>query len=182
MTKNDFAKIKIIVGVIVLIAFVVTGYNLIVTNTQIANTRIALEDSSRVNKIVLTKGEEEITLNKEADVWKLGDENADGEAINAFINALADYPLSDPVSTNKDNYSLFELGDEATGMVTIYDYDAKLVAFVLGKGSSGGGLYVRFDGDVNVYELPSDIYAFTQKSSEDLKSKPPEVPMSSEAQ
>jgi hypothetical protein len=110
--------------------------------------------SESVNRIELTSpaSEEKISLTKEGTDWLANGFLADQERIAQLFEGFESAQVVSRVSTNPQNHSQFEVGDQGT-LMTLFASDNEVQTMILGKSAGGMNLYSRIPEQDAVYVL-----------------------------
>ena len=118
-----------------------------------------------VDKFVIKKGDDEKTLSKENNTWKLSEKNASMTAINSFFQEIQKLQTSDLISKNADNFSNLNISDDKAFIVTFYQKEKESTYYFSEMGDRYDNFYAREKGSDNVYlvktALPEQI-VYTQ--------------------
>jgi hypothetical protein len=131
-------------------------------------------EAELIDYIAVERGSgDKIELSREGGSWEIGPDafKADQEAVEGMVEALADFRISDLVSTS-EYYDRYELDQANALRITARGGNATLRSFLMGKRApSYNHTYVRLDDDVNVYHAASDLTRIFDKERNELREK-----------
>ncbi|MDH3252130.1 MAG: DUF4340 domain-containing protein [Ignavibacteria bacterium] len=111
-------------------------------------------DSSVVDKIEITAGTSDITLEKEAGVWKITSPvqaKAEQKTVESAVGRGTSLEISTPVSANPEKQRLF-LVDSSGPLVTFFARGTPAASVRIGKsGPTFTDTYIRLEGSDEVY-------------------------------
>ena len=135
---------------------------------------VAAVEADSIDYISVERGSgDRIELSRDGGSWQIGPDafRADQKAIEGMVEALADFRISDLVSTS-EYYDRYELDQTNALHVTARGGDSTLRSFYMGKRApSYNHTYVRLENDANVYHAASDLRRIFDKESDELRDK-----------
>jgi len=152
-TKN----LLIIFGLLIVV-FAITQFTKRDNRSKSLRSELVNLDTAVVDKIVISKGFEEVTLSKE-EKWKVsvGDQmkNTRSEAVSKLINNLNTIKPSRLAAKSKESWSEYQVTDSAATKVSVYDGSSVLLDILIGKlgveGQQNFYTYVRLSEDDETY-------------------------------
>lgn len=110
-----------------------------------------------VNRIVITKGDEQKILELKDGKWMIGSDEADSEKITQLFADFSALKVQDMVSENEENQAKFEVTKD-TGYVVTISANGKDSVFFFGKSAQSPNMfYVRKEGIKNVYLVSGNL-------------------------
>jgi len=120
---------------------------------QLPLSSLVAED---IDKILIVRGSDEVTLQRKEHTWYLGEEVADQERVGRFFSALSSSKCAGLASANKEHQDKFSLDEDARVRVSFFKQGNTELSFDLGKsGLQPGTVYVRASDSDMVYQLSS---------------------------
>lgn len=120
-----------------------------------------------VEKISIKKGDEEIILTPQNDIWKLKDKEVSPEKISELFQALDEAEVQKQSSKNKENHAKFEVTPEKSHTLTITSGETESIFFIGKNGPSFDSFYARKKGVANVYLVNGNLKSFLLTTSAD---------------
>lgn len=131
--------------------------------------------ASRLDKIVIGDGEDEVTLAKQDDAWQLPTLDnlpVDGGQLEALLNKLATLQTTWPVATTSGSHARFEVGDDNhQRRIQLYQGDEPEAELLLGTSPGFRQVHARKPGDAEVYSVPINTYEVPAQADDWLDKK-----------
>lgn len=109
-------------------------------------------EAEKVEKIIITKGEEKKELVRTGEQWMIGDKKIADTEIGGFFQELRKAKILEIASKNKNNQENFGLGEGQAYLLEIVGGSKNEQKFLIGKlGVKGDSYYVKKEGSSNVY-------------------------------
>ena len=162
--SNKTVKILFLIFIILLFAVSYPLWSKYIPNVSGSDkkTNISLEklvSFDQITSISVKKLDDEITLSKNKDSWKVNDKEADKEKVNQFINDLKEVETIGFASINKENFPEFQV-DNDFGYAIKIKFGDKEVNFMVGKpGNQSNTFYIKFNKEDKVYLAKGPIYS-----------------------
>jgi hypothetical protein len=156
MKKTSWPLIALLVVLLIAVVIVLNrpGES---SRTGSTGTYLVEYDSSAIDRIDMKSTAGDITLEKEAGIWKITSPlqaKADQKTVESAVGRGTSLEISEPVSTNPEKQSLFQV-DSSGALVTFYAHGTPAGAVRIGKnGPSFSDTYIRRDGSNEVYLTP----------------------------
>jgi len=170
-------KIKkeyIILGVILIVLIGFLIFQNTTSNTHYKLPKIKKVERADIKKVILTKPDGTITLERENEKWYILPEKypADQEKVDKILDVITDFAITDLVSESK-NYVLYELDDEKKINVKALSSDGKvLLDFDMGKhANTYNHTFVKLKDNPDVYHAKGNFGYDINKKVDDLRDK-----------
>jgi len=122
----------------------------------------------KVSKIEIIRFDESIMLIKTDDAWKVGEQLADNSAINSFVTTINGITVLELSSTKEENHYKFQVDEETGIIVKFYSKGDNLIeSFIAGKYAAGGGMFIRQEGENEVFKISENLSIYLDKSKSD---------------
>ncbi len=142
-------------------------------NTHYTLPQPAVIEETQISKIEILKKDLTIILNKESDLWTIGENKypVDTTKINAVIDSLKEIKLTALISES-GNYSRYELDDATKITVTAWNKDSIVRKVDIGKtASSYKHTFIKLDGNKNVYHAAKNLKSVIDTNEDKLLNK-----------
>jgi Domain of unknown function (DUF4340) len=153
MKKTSWPLIAVLV-VLLIAAVIVLNRPGETSRTGSTGTYLVEYDSSAIDRIEIGATTGDLTLEKEAGVWRITSPlqaKADQKTVESVVGKGTSLEVSEPVSTNPEKRSVFQV-DSSGALVTFFVRDTPKASFRVGKnGPSFTDTYVRLEGSDEVY-------------------------------
>lgn len=133
--------------------------------------RVAQVDSQKINRLVITKDNQAIELNKKDDQWYVGPKSypADGVKVKNMVKAAADLALTDLISES-GNYERYDLTDDRKVNVQAFADSEKVRDFDVGKTAPTlEHTFARLAGDPKVYDARGHLNTTFNHKADELR-------------
>jgi hypothetical protein len=143
----------VIVALVLYIAFKNTN------RTHYELPKIAQIDKPAITKIVISRGDSTLTLERRNDTWFIDPQAypADQSAVDRMLDALAKFRLATLVSESK-NYTQYDLDGTGRIGIEVFGGADRLLQLDIGKlASTYRHTYVRLEGNDNVYQAEDNL-------------------------
>ncbi len=115
------------------------------------SVNLSVFTKENVNKISFKKGNDEVLLSLENNIWKVGESKADEEKVNQLFQAFSELRVKEMVSNNENNWIKFGTTKDNGIQLTIIQNDKSSTFFVGKAGPAIDDFYLRKEGIKNVY-------------------------------
>lgn len=132
---------------------------------------VAQVDSQKINRLVITKGDQPVELDKKDDKWYIGPKAypADDIKVKNMVKAAADLTLTDLISES-GNYERYNLTDAQKINVQAFADSEKVRDFDIGKASpTYQHTFTRLAGDPKVYDARGHLTTTFNHKADDLR-------------
>jgi hypothetical protein len=153
MRKEYIILSAVIVALVLYIAFKNTN------ETHYTLPKIAPIDTAAVTKIVISRGDSTLTLERHDTAWLIEPQAypADRGAVDKMLDAAAKLRLATLVSESK-SYTQYDLDDKGMIGVEVFGGSDRLLQLDIGKvASTYRHTYVRLAGNDNVYQAEDNL-------------------------
>lgn len=106
-----------------------------------------------VTNLLISNKSESVKLTKDGEFWKVDGKKADKDKVTDLLKGIIPDEFPQLISSSESRQSEFETTKELGTSVSVNDN----LNLIFGKSVTGGGIYVRVDGDKNVF-LFKNIY------------------------
>lgn len=169
---KSIKKEYIILGAIIVILL---GYLLFQSRDKV-HYKVPVLDTVKnedIDKVEIKKSNETITLVKKDSQWLIHPQGypTDADKVDRIMNTITQLTLTDLVSKSK-NYTLYDLTKEKAIHVKVFNKDAELRDFEIGKvASTYGHTFVKIKDNPNVYYARESFRAHFDTKVSDLRDK-----------
>ena len=127
-------------------------------------------DTSLVNEIGITNGEETINLQKDNDTWKCVDDEdftIDSTKLQVFLDAAGSITSELKIENVKD---MDQYGLEHPSLIISLQWDSNLYTIYIGDRNTvaGGVYYLKINDEDTVYTIENYKYNMLNKTKEDF--------------
>lgn len=133
--------------------------------------RLSEVESNKINRLVISKGDSTIELNKKDDQWTIGPKayKADSIKVKNMLKAAVDLSITALVSES-GNYERYDLADKKKVNVQAFADKEILRDFAIGRQApTGQHTFVRLADDPKVYHARGNIHFTFDNTVDDLR-------------
>lgn len=133
--------------------------------------QVAQVDSQKINRLVITKDNQPVEIDKKDDKWYVGPKAymADSIKVKNMVKAAADLTLTDLISES-GNYERYDLTDDQKINVQAFADTDKVRDFDVGKTSpTYQHTFARLAGDPKVYDARGHLNTTFNNTADDLR-------------
>ncbi len=142
-------------------------------NTHYTLPQPTVIEEAQISKIEIVKKDLTIILNKESDIWTIGENKypVDTSKIRSILDLLKEIKLTALISES-GNYARYELDDTNKIEVTAWNNDSVLRKVDIGKtASSYKHTFIKLDGNKNVYHAAENLKSIIDTNEDKLLNK-----------
>jgi len=139
--------------------------------TQYELPKPAQVDSQKINRLVITKGNRHIDLNKKDDQWYIGPKDylADSIKVRNMVKAAADLTFTDLISES-GNYERYDLTDDQKINVQAFVGSEMVRKFDIGKTApTNQHTFARLADDPKVYDARGLLNTTFNHTADDMR-------------
>lgn len=170
MNDKQIKNLLIVALVVIIVAVAATGLNALQSNSKVEKFAVSEDTVKDADKVEFDSKDNKFALQRTEDQWKVDGIKADSEQVNTFLDLMKSAKVTTTSSTNSNNYELFGVDDENALKLRFYSGENKLSEILLGRALSNGN-YIRFENDVNVYQVDKNIASSGDLSANEFKDK-----------
>ena len=169
MKNKKFFSTYILIAVLLILI----GGILFVNNSKEQEKQVAAEksvyenfDVSDIDKIEIIEDQKTVTIYKNEDKWmkqetieeEVKEYEVEEPKVTAALSKIASLKVTEPVTTSEDKQALFEVDDEHSKRIKLYNQEKVIVDLHIGKITSDfTGSYFRLEGEDAIFKSKESL-------------------------